>query len=159
MGGGREGGGGKYGMKGYKRRTERMMKTAPPPPSTAEAVTRPCDQLRPYLNLPIFLRWLNISPPGTYSRIMYKFELSCFGGGGKGGTREDREVLSTNGTMIYKGPSDTPRFPRHISPGSFRAGPSFGLYHTPVFCCFFCFSVVFDVDFRGVGGTFLIPWS
>ncbi len=87
-------------MKGYKRRTERMMKTAPPPPSTAEAVTRPCDQLRPYLNLPIFLRWLNISPPGTYSRIMYRFELSCFGGGGKGGTREDREVLSTNGTMI-----------------------------------------------------------
>ena len=23
------------------------------------------------------LKWLNISPPGTYSKIMYKFELSC----------------------------------------------------------------------------------
>ena len=30
-----------------------------------------------YLNLPILLRWLNISPPGTYSIIMYKLELSC----------------------------------------------------------------------------------
>ena len=24
----------------------------------------------PYLNLPIFLRWENISPPGTYSSTM-----------------------------------------------------------------------------------------
>ena len=29
-----------------------------------------------YLNLPIFLRWENISPPGTYSNTMYKLELS-----------------------------------------------------------------------------------
>ena len=29
-----------------------------------------------YLNLPIFLRCENISPPGTYSRTMYKLELS-----------------------------------------------------------------------------------
>ena len=30
-----------------------------------------------YPKRPIRLRWLNISPPGIYSRIIYKFELSC----------------------------------------------------------------------------------
>ena len=34
------------------------------------------DQKWPYQNLPIRRKWLNISPPGTNSRIMYKFELS-----------------------------------------------------------------------------------
>ena len=30
-----------------------------------------------YLKRPIFLKCENISPPGTYSSIMYRFELSC----------------------------------------------------------------------------------
>lgn len=32
---------------------------------------------RAHLNLPIRRRCENISPPGTYSMTMYKFELSC----------------------------------------------------------------------------------
>ena len=32
---------------------------------------------RAHLNLPIRRRYENISPPGTYSMTMYKFELSC----------------------------------------------------------------------------------
>ena len=30
-----------------------------------------------YLKRPIFLKCENISPPGTYSSIMYRLELSC----------------------------------------------------------------------------------
>ena len=33
-----------------------------------------------YLNRPIFRKCENISPPGTYSRTMYKLELSYVGG-------------------------------------------------------------------------------
>lgn len=31
----------------------------------------------PYLNLPLFRRCENISPPGTYSNTIYKLEKSC----------------------------------------------------------------------------------
>ena len=36
-----------------------------------------CMYLGTYLKRPIFLKCENISPPGTYSSIMYRLELSC----------------------------------------------------------------------------------
>ena len=42
------------------------IETSDRPTSRREAVGRGF----PYLNLPIFLRWENISPPGTYSSTM-----------------------------------------------------------------------------------------
>lgn len=44
------------------------------------------NQKSAYLNLPILLRCENISPPGTYSIIMYRLLLSC---------RETRQVVLT----------------------------------------------------------------
>ena len=63
-----------FRKKGHWASHRKIKKPKVRPRKQALAVRNP---FYSYPKRPMRLKWLNISPPGTYSKIMYKFELSC----------------------------------------------------------------------------------